>query len=119
MDKITIQNARFACSVGILDAEKLHSQEIEADIELYLSTEKAGRSDDIHNSVDYVKIHDALDTVVNKRHYNLIESLAESIADEILGRFSIDRIMVRIRKRGALAAKNADFASVEIIRPLS
>jgi len=54
--------------------------------------------------------------MVEERDFNLIEGLAEAIAQEILGAFDVDAVVVRVRKPHAPVGGLLDFAEVEIRR---
>ena len=116
MDKIIIRNARFNCIIGILDHEKVKPQEIIIDLELFIEPVNSRLNDYIKNTIDYAEVHELIESEVNDSNFGLIETLAETIAAKVLGKFKISKILVRIKKPAALAHKNVEYAAVEIIR---
>jgi dihydroneopterin aldolase len=116
MDKIIIKNAKFKCNIGITDKERRKKQEILIDVELFFNIKNTSSTNDIKNTIDYSKLHEAIRNIVEKKGYNLIETLAESIAKETLSDYLIKKIIVRVKKPEALRKKNVEYAAVEITR---
>jgi dihydroneopterin aldolase len=116
MDKIIIREARLQARVGISEAERSQPQEIELDIEAFRDLRPAGLSDDYNDTVCYAAMLTAASRVVTAQPYHLIEAIAENVAAAILAEFEIHRVLVRVRKPGALAKQNARYAAVEIMR---
>ena len=54
--------------------------------------------------------------IVEEQDFNLIEGLAERIAQEILGSFSVDGVVVRVRKPHVPMGGLLDYVEVEIHR---
>jgi 7,8-dihydroneopterin aldolase/epimerase/oxygenase len=116
VDKIIIQEARLQARVGISEAERAEPQEIVLDIEAFRDLRPAGLSDDYNDTVCYAAMLTAASRVVTGQPYHLIEAMAENVAAALLGEFEINRVLVRVRKPGALAGQNARYAGVEIVR---
>ncbi len=115
-DKIILRNARFSALVGILDHEKTNKQDIFIDLEVRADTGKAGLSDRIEDSEDYSKMQCELKTLIESRHFNLIETIAEESAAIILGKFNADSVLVRVKKPEAMKQFHVEYAAVEIVR---
>ena len=116
MDKIIIREARLQARVGTSEAERVTPQEIVLDIEAFRDLRPAGLSDDYKDTVCYSAMLAVASRVVTAQPYHLIEAIAENVAAAILGEFEIHRVLVRVRKPGALAKQNARYAAVEIVR---
>ena len=86
------------------------------DAELFFDAKKAARTDNIEYSINYSEVHAVIKKTAEGRQYNLIESMAGSIAEEILNNFSAGSVLVRVKKPNALAARNVKYAAVEIRR---
>ncbi len=110
--KISVRNLKVNCIIGEKDFERKHKQDIFVDLELLTNVSKAVNSDDISDAVDYEEIALEVKRFAEKSSFHLIEALADKIGDLILERFSVEKIVVRIRKPTAL--KDAEFAQVEI-----
>lgn len=113
MDKLIINEAKFQCFVGTQPEEIIAKQEISIYLEVIFDIRKSAKTDDILDTIDYRDINKRLELILDKQH-NLIETIAEEIADDLIKIFKIDQILVRVNKPGSL--KNALFCSVEITR---
>lgn len=116
MDKITIKDACFLCNIGTTPQERIKKQEIFIDIELFLDLRKTIKKDNIENTLNYSEVYGSLKNAVEKNKYNLIEAMAENIAKQILNKFAIKKIIVRVKKPAALSNKNVKYVAVEIAR---
>jgi dihydroneopterin aldolase len=80
---------------------------------------EADLSDELDRTVSYVSLMEVAEEVVTGRSFRLIESLAEAIAEEMLARFPVGRVWVRVGKPHAPVrfAVRGVFAEVELSRP--
>jgi dihydroneopterin aldolase len=82
---------------GALPGERQAGQRFVFDVEL--TAHDAGvRSDQLPDTVDYTAVVDRIRQVNDSRRFNLIEALAAAIADDLVDRFPISRVRVRVRK---------------------
>ena len=89
----------FEARHGVNDWEKTQAQRFEVDVELLLGTRRAGASDDLGLTVDYREVYEAVRRVVEGPSVDLIETLAESIARDVLAAAGRARkVIVRVRK---------------------
>ena len=116
MDKIIIKEAKFSCNIGVTEKERGKKQEIFIDAEIFFYTKKPGKTDKIGDTLNYSEIYDLIKKTTEDKEYKLIEAMAENIAEEILGNFSANAVLVRVKKPSALADRNVKYAAVEIIR---
>ena len=80
-------------------------------------TKEAGITDDMNKSVSYADVYEVVKEITEKRRFNLIESLAENIAKEVLDKFElINEVMVRVKKPEAPVNGIYDYFGVEIRR---
>ena len=70
---------------GVLETERHSQQPFEIDLELVVDTTAAAASDDLADTADYAAAIDAAAAVIAGPTHMLLESLAEKIADAILG----------------------------------
>lgn len=115
-EKISLRNLVYWGYVGASDWERETRTRIEVDIELYADLKKACKSDDLNDTIDYSMVHDLAANVIGERHHNLLESLAEEIADAAFGICDYGKIVVRVRKPQPPVGGPCDCAEVEIIR---
>jgi dihydroneopterin aldolase len=98
-DNIFIEGLKIACHVGTTAAERAFPQPLVIDIELYLDIEKAGQTDDIKYSIDYVSVVESVKKLTAKKKFRLLETVAESIAHELIRSTSAESISVKIKKK--------------------
>lgn len=116
-DKILMQNMAFFGYHGVLEQENDIGQKFFVDMELYLDTSEAGETDDMNKSVSYADVYQLVKEIVETRKYNLLETLAEVIAEETLEQFDLlEGLMVRIKKPEAPVPGIFDYFGVEITR---
>jgi dihydroneopterin aldolase len=97
-DRILLEGMVFEGTHGALPEEQLAPQPFEVDVELAMNLQPAGRSDDLEQTVDYARVHDACRQIVESARFNLVEAIAEAIAHEILAGFPVQEVTVRVRK---------------------
>ncbi|MBU8901875.1 MAG: dihydroneopterin aldolase [Victivallales bacterium] len=102
MDKIVINDLKVDTVIGTLPEERTKTQTLIINLELYLPLQKAGRSDDLFDSVDYSLIETKIVEMSKKTNFFLIERFAEEIADICLQEALISHLKVEVAKPGAL-----------------
>jgi len=117
IDCIKLANMGFYAFHGTTKAEKEIGQRFFMDVELFLDLSTAGKSDNIHHTVNYEKVYNIITAVTKKSKYNLLEALAEDIVDEIAAHFpNLDRIRVKVRKPQVPLCGILDYVEVCIDR---
>ena len=81
---------------GVTDEERAAGQRFVFDLRLEVSDEAL--SDRIEDAVDYREVVACVEEVSSGRRFSLLEALAAAVADEVVARFSIERVRVRVRK---------------------
>ncbi len=114
MDKIYIRDLALRCIIGIFPEERREKQDVVINVEMHADLRKAGRSDDLNDTVDYKSIKKAILKLVEESRFQLIESLAESISAIALADAKVQQVVVTIDKPGAL--RFAKSSAVEITR---
>lgn len=115
-EKVTLGNMVFSGFVGVSESEREQETRIEVDVEMHADLSKACKSDALDDTIDYSRLHDLVAEVVASRHHNLLESLAEEIADAAFGLGECEKIVVRVRKPRPPVGGECGFAEVEIVR---
>jgi dihydroneopterin aldolase len=114
---MVLANMQFDGRHGEHDWERATPQPFEVDVELRLDLGPAGRSDELAKTVDYGRVFDTVREIVESRTFHLLETIAETIATEVLASFSlVDEIGVRVRKPKVRLSGTLDHAGVEIRR---
>jgi len=114
LDRIHIRDLVCRCIVGIYPEERREKQEVIINITLWADVRKACVSDDIADTVDYKTIKKQVIAMVEESRFNLIERLAQAIADICLSAEGVQKAVVSVDKPGAL--RFARSVAVEIVR---
>lgn len=117
MDRIKIEGMEFRGRHGCKAAERELGQPFIVDVSMYFDVSPAGKSDDINKTVNYAKVFEAVETIVEGEPVALIEALAEHISEALFERFAlIQKLRVVVHKPSApIPGKFAD-VSVSITR---
>jgi dihydroneopterin aldolase len=107
---------QFEATHGYHEHEQRIPQPFEVDVELVLNLQPAGMDDDLTRTVDYGAVYKVVRQVVESTSFRLLEALAEAVSHEILSRFEVIEVGVRIRKPAVDLGGPLDFAAVEIWR---
>lgn len=117
MDSINIKGLEVFAHHGVYREENVLGQKFVVDVSMQVSTQEAGRSDDIRKSVNYGSVCDGIQKVMKNRNYKLIETVAEEIADMILLTYDDVRVVnVTVKKPWAPVMVHVDTVSVSISR---
>lgn len=114
---IRIKKAIFYAYHGVLSEEQSVGGKFEADVDIYTDFQKAAERDSLKQTVDYDKVYKFMYQLALERKHYLIETLAMTIADELLKNFiNINKVAVRIRKNNPPLGGIVDFVEVEVIK---
>lgn len=117
MDRIIMKDLAFYAYHGAMEEEKILGQKFFIDAELYVDLNKAGKSDEVEDTVHYGEVYNIIKKIVENYRFKLIETLAETIASSVLSEFiKIQEIKVTIRKPEAPVPGIFDYVGVEIRR---
>lgn len=98
MDKIFFRQLKMQASIGVLPHEKQHRQTIIIDLEFAIDIASAAKNDSLADTVDYAAVKNSIHAVVDRQHYQLIETLANSIAAELKQQFALQSLRLSISK---------------------
>jgi dihydroneopterin aldolase len=116
-DRIVLAGMVFLARHGVNDWEKIEPQRFEVDVELALDVRAAATGDDIARTVDYRGVYETVGSVVEGQSFDLIETLAERIAHDVLAADArVDEVVVRVRKPDVELGGPLEYAGVEIRR---
>jgi FolB domain-containing protein len=114
MDRILISDLLVRCIIGVRDEERREKQDVVINLSLYADFRKAGKSDRIEDAVDYSAVKKRILSMAEKSQYNLVEALAEAVAEICLEQPAVSCVQVRVEKPSAL--RFARSVGVEITR---
>ena len=113
-DRIVLTGIRATGHHGVYLHERREGQVFIADVTLELSLADAARSDDVADTVHYGELAD-----LSGEPVDLLETVAQRIADVALGYDRVDAVEVTIHKPQAPIAVPFDDVSVQIRRERS
>ena len=102
MDIIFLRELKVDTLIGVYEWERQVAQTIQIDLDIALPNSKACQSDDIADALDYADIVKHLKYVLASRHFNLLEALAEHIAQILLKDFNAPWVKVSVAKLQAI-----------------
>lgn len=100
-DRIVVTGIRGHGRHGVFDHERRDGQEFAVDVELEVGTTAAARSDDLADTVDYGQVAIAVHALIVGEPVDLVETLAERIADACLAFGGVHAVTVTVHKPSA------------------
>ena len=97
-DRLAVRGLSIHGHHGVFDFERREGQEFVIDLVLGLDTRVAARSDDLHETVDYGTLVDEVRSAVENAPVDLIETLAQRIADVCLRHARVEDVEVTVHK---------------------
>lgn len=102
MDTIFLRELKIETLIGVYEWERRVPQTLQIDLDIALPNNQACLSDDITDALDYAEIVKHLKDVLASRHFNLLEALAEHIAQILLKDFNAPWVKVSVAKLQAI-----------------
>lgn len=116
-DRILISRIDCPASVGVTAEERAVKQRLSIDLEFFIDARKPARTDDLNDTIDYAKVAAVVAEVCASQPFNLIETIAERIAERVLSEFPTPGTKVLLRKISPIPRPSVEYVSVEIVRP--
>jgi dihydroneopterin aldolase len=102
MDRIFLKELTTETIIGIFDWEREVRQTIAVDLEMSADIRRAATSDRIEDTLNYKGVAKRVLAFVADSRFQLIETLAERIAELILTEFQVEWVRVTLHKPGAI-----------------
>lgn len=97
-DRIVLQGVSARGNHGVLGFEKRDGQTFLVDVTMVCDLERAGRTDDLAATVNYAEVADDVVARITGPSFDLIERLAEVIADDVLRHDPVESVEVVVHK---------------------
>lgn len=102
MDIIFLSELRVEAVIGIFDWERKIKQAVVFDIEMGADIKKAASSDHIDDTLNYKAVSKRVTEFVETSEFQLVETLAEKVAQLIMDEFTVPWLRLKLNKTGAI-----------------
>lgn len=116
MDRVALRGLRARGYHGVFPREREEGQAFLVDLVLGLDTRPAAASDDLTRTVHYGVVAEEVVAVVQGEPLNLVETLAERIAQTCLKHERVEEVEVTVHKPDAPITVPFDDVTVTITR---
>lgn len=113
MDVIRIKGLKVETIVGVHDWERRLPRTVVIDLELATDAARAARSDALKDAVDYHAVAQAVTAFVGTTQPQLIETLAQRLAERLQQDFALTWLRLELHKPGAVAGASDVSVAVE------
>ena len=116
-DKIILKGMRFFGFHGVHNVERKTGQYFLVNLECITNLQKAGISDKLEDTINYSDIYQKVRKITEGTPRNLLETVAEEIADVLISDYPIIKVTIKISKHDlVLKGGHIDSAAIEIVR---
>lgn len=113
-DWIELKNIEVHTNIGVTPEEKSQKQKIHISVEFpSYATTIASDMDDLSLTTDYQAVYDTVIAVASQGERNLVETLAENVASELLQKFYLPEVVLSVKK---YPFSQADYVCLKIHR---
>ncbi len=106
-DTVFVHELKVETIIGIWGWERKIRQIVSIDLEMGADIRRAAKTDSIDDTLNYKAISKRVQQFVAESEFQLVETMAEKIAELVLQEFKVPWIQVRVSKPGAIrGAKN-------------
>lgn len=113
MDTIFLKDLRIETVVGIWDWERAVPQTVSIDLEMAADVAAAAARDHIDATLDYKAVTKRIISFVEESRFQLIETMAEGIAQILTGEFEVPWVRVTVHKPFAIRGSRDVGLSIE------
>lgn len=113
MDTVFIRDLHVQTVVGIYDWERRIKQTVSLDLDMSADIVQAARSDRIDDTLDYKAVAKRVAQYVSEAHFQLVETLAEKIAELVRTEFHVAYVKLTLHKPGAVSGSKSVGVIVE------
>ena len=100
-DRIHLDDLAVQCIIGTLPEERTTPQEVVLQVALEVNLHRAGLSDSLDDTIDYQSLEERIVQAAEAARCQLIERLAQVVAEVCLQEQRVEAVTVRVEKPGA------------------
>ena len=113
MDIVFIKQLEVRTTIGVFDWEREIKQKLVFDLELGTDIRTAAATDELGDTLDYKAISHAVHDMVEASAYQLVETVAEKVAQMILNKFPVKWLSLTLNKPGAVSVAQSVGVKIE------
>jgi|SRR5215469_4789859 len=107
MDIVFIRELKVDTVVGIYDWERRIRQQVVLDLEMAWDVARAAKTDRIQDTLDYKAVAKHVSHYVSGAEFDLVETLAEKVAELVMKEFQVRWVKVSLNKPGAVSGSKS------------
>ncbi len=113
MDIVFIEDLAVETVIGIYDWERKIRQKVVFNIEMGTDIKPAATTDTIDEALDYKAVAKRVISFVEQSDFQLVETMAERVAEIILTEFDVRWLSLKLSKPGAVRGSKAVGVKIE------
>lgn len=102
MDIVFLRELKIPTVIGIWEWERHMTQTVSLDLEMGADVKRAAAADSIEEALNYKEVAKRLIDYVEHSQFQLVETLAESVARIVVQEFGVPWVKVSVAKPGAI-----------------
>tara|TARA_Y100000814_G_scaffold138689_1_gene100516 strand:+ start:37 stop:441 length:405 start_codon:yes stop_codon:yes gene_type:complete len=110
--KVLIKDLVLNMFVGIHNFEKKKKQRVKFNLVINIDQNLVPNDKDLKSIVNYEQVIKVINKIIARKHYPLLETLAEKIFDKLFENMRIKKILLRIEKLDVI--KNTTSVGIEL-----
>jgi dihydroneopterin aldolase len=115
-DEVHIDQLEVSTHIGVPEQERAAPQRLTVSISFWPHQPTRDLADNIHKAVNYSAVAEETKSFVRDQSVNLIETLADLLAEHLLKTFPIQKVTVELRK---FPLQDAKYVSATVTRTAS
>lgn len=112
--KVMIRDLHLDMMIGVYEHEKIKPQPVLVNLEAVVRESPEWRSDSLDTAICYATLVEKIRNLAASKHFQLVETLVNEIADELMKDVRILQIMIRAEKTEAIDGVKS--VGVELMR---
>jgi len=102
MDIIYLRELRVETVIGIYEWERRIRQPVIIDLEMAADVRRAASTDNIDDTLNYKAVAKRVIAFVEGSQFQLVETLAERVAEIVMNEFHVPWLRLEVNKKGAV-----------------
>ena len=113
MDHVFIEGLEIEALIGIYEWERRIRQPLVFDIEMAFDNRIPAATDAIADTLNYKAVSNRIVEYVSQSSFELVETLAERVAQIVITEFGVQRVRLKLSKPGAVRGARAVGVMIE------